>query len=169
MPVKNRLSYLKARHAEPSAMWHSAALVDVGHRGNPWLRELRLRSRDFDSHTQHFERRAVSWHSADLPVVQRSNREAADLFVTLKAEWKADTLLASSLHQIVMHPSYQRIIGLGPQAVPFILDDLHRNGPDHWFWALAAITGEDAGAGEMTLSGATQRWLQWGSREGYVQ
>jgi hypothetical protein len=41
-----------------------------------------------------------------------------------------------------MHPAYQQIIGLGPAGVPLLLRELERE-PDHWFWALRAITGED--------------------------
>ena len=41
-----------------------------------------------------------------------------------------------------MSPSYQRIIGLGSAVVPLLLRELERQ-PDHWFWALKAITGAD--------------------------
>jgi hypothetical protein len=46
---------------------------------------------------------------------------------------------------MAMCPSYQRIIGMGGRAVPFILRAMENEGndPDHWFWALEMITGAD--------------------------
>ena len=38
--------------------------------------------------------------------------------------------------------SYQKIIGMGPAVVPLILSELETE-PDHWFWALEAITDEN--------------------------
>jgi hypothetical protein len=67
-----------------------------------------------------------------------------------------------------MHWAYQQIIGLGPAVIPFILEDLARK-PDWWFWALAAITGEDVAEGEQTLDGAAERWLEWGRSHGYLE
>lgn len=40
------------------------------------------------------------------------------------------------------HPAYQQIIGMGPLALPFIIDRLRTRG-GHWYWALMCITGED--------------------------
>ena len=48
----------------------------------------------------------------------------------------------SMVHDMVLLPSYQRIIGMGMSVVPYILEDLEETG-DHWFWALDAITGEN--------------------------
>ena len=38
--------------------------------------------------------------------------------------------------------AYQQIIGMGAEALPFIFRELQKE-PDHWFWALHAITGEN--------------------------
>jgi hypothetical protein len=40
---------------------------------------------------------------------------------------------------MVTHPAYQQIIGLGKEALPLLFGELRR-APDHWFWALRAIT-----------------------------
>jgi hypothetical protein len=63
---------------------------------------------------------------------------------------------------MAMHPSYQRIIGLGPAALPLIFNELARE-PDHWFWALKAITGEDPvpPSARGKLRKMTELWLQW--------
>src|ERR1700687_4065288 len=65
-----------------------------------------------------------------------------DHFRELARQWKEATEFTSSTTQMVMHPAYQQIIGMGREALPFLLAELRRK-PDHWFWALKAITGED--------------------------
>ncbi|MBI3407080.1 MAG: hypothetical protein HY040_01825 [Planctomycetes bacterium] len=54
--------------------------------------------------------------------------------------WKTDTLLLSSITEMAMHPAYQQIIGMGKEALPLLFAEFRRE-PDHWFWALQAITG----------------------------
>ena len=66
----------------------------------------------------------------------------AHRFYSLTATWRRETALRSSVTAIAMHPAYQQIIGLGEPALPLIFGELRRE-PDHWFWALGAITGEN--------------------------
>ena len=61
-----------------------------------------------------------------------------------------------------MNFNYQRIIGIGPAALPLIIEELRVRG-GRWFWALRAITGIDptdtADQGNATkMKGA---WLRW--------
>ena len=90
-------------------------------------------------------------------------------FESLASQWRAETSHFSSTTKIVLHPSYQRIIGLGPAAIGLILQDLQQT-HGHWFWALSAITGadpistEDAG----DVDKMAQAWVNWGQREGYL-
>src|SRR5947209_7891445 len=63
-------------------------------------------------------------------------------FADLVRQWKEATRFASSITDMATHPAYQQLIGMGKEALPLILDELRRE-PDHWFWALKAITGED--------------------------
>jgi len=87
----------------------------------------------------------------------------------LTTEWRRDTLFLSSDTDVVLHPAYQRIIGMGKPAIPFILHDLIQNG-GNWFWALAAITGEnpvnpdDAGKTKKMK----EAWQQWGLANHYL-
>jgi hypothetical protein len=97
-------------------------------------------------------------HDADL----------AALFQRLADEWRRETMSSSSMTDIVLHPAYQRIIGLGRQVMPLILEELQRE-PYHWFWALSAITGEDPAADETSLEGATAKWLEWAGRRNSYQ
>lgn len=66
----------------------------------------------------------------------------------------------SSVTDMSMHPAYQRIIGLGPAAVPLIIERL-RQQPEHFFWALVAIVGVDMAAGADTVPHAAQTWVAW--------
>lgn len=110
---------------------------------------------------------------AHVPAGGAATRAAADeavRFRQLADVWRAQTRLFSNVTRRVLHPAYQRIIGMGEAAVPLILMDLAEQGPDDWFWALTAITGEnpiaDARAGNMEAM--TESWLQWGARAGYL-
>ncbi len=91
-------------------------------------------------------------------------------FDALADRWTVETTTESSdFMNVIMHWAYQRIIGLGPRAVPLILARLART-PDHWSWALRAITGENpvppAAAGDMNA--IAQAWLGWGRGRGLV-
>lgn len=92
---------------------------------------------------------------------------ADKLFDELASRWGAETAFESVVTRKAMHPAYQRIIGMGAHAVPLILERLRRE-PAQWFWALTAITGEDAAQGETTVEGAATAWLEWGRARGLV-
>jgi len=89
-------------------------------------------------------------------------------FEDLASEWEAETEFMSRQSQAVMHAAYQRIIGMGPVAVPLLLERL-RDNPDNWFWALTAITGEDPGKDSTTLMDAREAWLEWGREQGFIE
>lgn len=63
-------------------------------------------------------------------------------FSRLADEWRRETAVISSVTDMATHPAYQRIIGMGPAAIPLILRELERE-PHYWFWALRSITRED--------------------------
>lgn len=69
---------------------------------------------------------------------------------------------------ISMHPAYQKIIGMGELALPLIMREL-RTRPNHWFWALKAITGEDPVPpqyrGQVRKMAAA--WLDWWKENKY--
>jgi hypothetical protein len=95
---------------------------------------------------------------------------AADQFYALAKKWKEETKHLSSVHEMVLHPAYQQIIGMGKEALPFLLSEL-RWRPDHWFWALHAITGEDPVPPEEkgNIFAMAQRWVRWGAENGWVR
>ncbi len=93
-----------------------------------------------------------------------------DRFVKLRDEWKHESRYLSNTAQMALLWPYQQLIGMGMNAVPLILSELNRE-PDHWFWALEAITGENPvprdGAGDVEASAKT--WVAWGEREGLMR
>ncbi len=81
--------------------------------------------------------------------------------------WYAQTRKHSFVQKRVIHPSYQRIIGLGPSVVPLILRELKKT-KDHWLWALQAISGEDPAKDIDTYADAVTCWLDWGRSKGMI-
>ena len=89
-------------------------------------------------------------------------------FEQLATQWRRETGHLSMMNDIVLNRSYQQIIGMGKPAIALILQDLKKE-PDHWFWALRSITGEnpiqpdDRGR----LQKMAEAWLEWGRQHGY--
>jgi hypothetical protein len=157
------------------------------------LSEAALRDRDFDVGGHGLSRYAVeSWvepeeratyrASAGFKVASqrptvarrhitpfRSDAEVAEEFGRLRQIWTEETAFTSTLSQRVMHSAYQRIIGLGPQVIPLILQEFTSGRVEHWFWALIAVSGEDAAVGQQSLSDAAECWVSWGRERGYVE
>jgi len=88
--------------------------------------------------------------------------DAFDLFMKHSAEWRKDCAHLSSASEMATHPAYQQIIGMGREALPFILQELERE-PDHWFLALRAITQEDPVPEEHRgrIKMMADDWIRW--------
>ena len=95
--------------------------------------------------------------------------ELENEFERLATMWKSERRASSSSTGLSMHPAYQRIIGMGEKVLPFIFADLQRE-PDHWFWALRAITDENPVPSESrgNVQEMANAWLDWGRKKGYV-
>lgn len=93
-----------------------------------------------------------------------------DEFNLLSSQWKIVTRLWSNVTKIANQSSYRRIIAMGDPAVSWILRDLAEQGPNHWFLALANITGESPIEGVVSgdMIGVTKAWLKWGLTKGYL-
>ena len=94
-------------------------------------------------------------------------REPDHRFAELASRWKADVAHLSSIEEMILHPAYQQIIGLGPAALPLILRELEGE-PDFWFAALRALTGEDPVKPEQRgrIAEMTDAWLRWARENG---
>ncbi len=83
--------------------------------------------------------------------------------------WMEETGPVSDASQIVSHPAYKRIVGMGREGIPIILRQLERE-PSLLAWALFDITGivpvtsSDYG----NLERITQGWLKWGRKNKYI-
>ena len=88
-------------------------------------------------------------------------------FSALVEQWRDDTLILSSVAKRVMHPAYQRIIGMGPAVIPLILGELERR-PDHWFWALTYLTDDAPAESINNFNEASLAWLAWGRERGLI-
>src|SRR6266700_3190093 len=90
-------------------------------------------------------------------------------FKRLADQWRKETFLSSSSTDIVCHPAYLKIIGMGPVVVPLLLREL-QNDLDHWFSALRVITEEDPVNREDAgnIKRMSEAWLDWGKRRGLV-
>jgi len=88
-------------------------------------------------------------------------------FQALAARWREDCGHLSSVREMIVNPAYQQIIGMGPAVLPHILAELARQ-PDHWFWALSAITGEDPVRQEHRgrVGPMSGDWLEWAKKRG---
>jgi hypothetical protein len=87
-------------------------------------------------------------------------------FTELANRWTKETSEIASPTRRFMHPDYQRIIGMGQPALPWLIERL-RNQPDDWFWALAAITGDVPLPDDFGFESARRAWLNWGAAQGY--
>ncbi len=121
--------------------------------------ELAVFSRALNEALEHYRR-----------PVSRQVETLQQRFGRLAACWLEETAFVSSVTQMVMHPAYQQIIGMGNCAITMLLQELERE-PNHWFWALQAITGFDpiAPRDRGNVVRMAEAWIQWGKAQGYLK
>lgn len=102
-------------------------------------------------------------HAASLQEQAQLARTFQDLLET----WRRETWFLTFIQQRMLHPAYQRMIGMGWGAVPLILRELEQR-PDHLLWALQAITGEDPGRHTHDIQAGIAAWLEWGRERGLL-
>lgn len=96
--------------------------------------------------------------------------ETQHTFHSLVSQWKSSGCISSSINDIVSHPAYMRIIGMGKPILPLLLKEL-RERPDHWFLALRSITGENPVRKESrgNLKRMAEDWVNWGITNGIIE
>jgi len=89
-------------------------------------------------------------------------------FHSLVNVWKMSCPPSSSIEKLATHSAYQQIIGMGPDALVFILREMEQS-PNHWFWALRAITGDNPAqlANRGDILAMTADWFTWAKLKGY--
>jgi hypothetical protein len=97
-----------------------------------------------------------------------TSEEIEIIFRELVNQWQQETRGISSSTELILHPSYQQIIGMGRDVVPLLLRELEQKS-GRWFWALQSITRQNPVP--MELRGKTKEmikiWLEWGRDNGY--
>ena len=90
-------------------------------------------------------------------------------FRALAVQWREETFGQSLAAPGILHPAYLRIIGMGEQAIPWILEELEERG-GQWYVALQSITGEDPVAKEDRGQRPRMRaaWQEWGRTNGWI-
>ena len=103
--------------------------------------------------------RVVKW--SIVPYIEKQ-------FIDYYEKWSEEIKFSSSASDMYMNIYYQRIIGLGPGVVPVLLRELEQR-PNHWFWALHAITGENPVKVEQqgNMASMAEAWIRWGRNNGY--
>ena len=133
-----------------------------------------IRSQYFTTKTAAFSPEAFHVEANFLDAVNHftstiTNETPAKKFARLTSTWKSETQFSSIKSSLLFNRSYQSIIAMGREALPFIFQDL-KKGPSHWFLALAIITGANPVSPEIrgNISEMTNAWLRWGRENGYV-
>lgn len=119
---------------------------------------------------------------SEKPLPFLNNRRAALCFIfplpkqkefdVYVEKWHQERGAASSLTDMAMCPSYQKIIGLGKEVgVPLIVRKMIEEGdkPDFWFWALNAwdidnppVIPEEAQGKFKVMA---KIWINWGKQK----
>jgi hypothetical protein len=103
-------------------------------------------------------------------LILEERKDLAQRFRKLVSEWYAERdTLSSNPRDLAMCLSYQKIIAMGPPAIPLILAELRRS-TDHWFWALHALTDSDPVPEECygRMSKMAEFWIEWGIAHEYI-
>ena len=125
----------------------------------------------------------LQWIRVELPIIVKSEQatatastqtDVADLktrFIEQADKWQRHTEHLSSPSQMMMHPSYQAILGMArvneDEIIRIMLHDLQENRRP-WFWALSYLTKDnpikptDAGRLDKMIGA----WVEWGKRKG---
>lgn len=117
---------------------------------------------------------------AELPEIEETELFVSDnsnieqpiekRFRKLVEVWQSERPPSSFLRDLVSHPAYQQIIGLGRPAIPLLFKELQQN-PDWWFYALRMITGASPHIPEQSagkFDDIAKIWLEWGRKHGYI-
>ncbi|WP_147328130.1 MULTISPECIES: hypothetical protein [unclassified Duganella] len=141
---------------------HDRDYLEITHQiHNPWIVE-------YSPHLPAIDFFETQVHHTEVVHADAREDTTERVFIENLQKWRSETKFISSTEKIILHRSYQRIIGLGKKALPFIFSDIE-NGCTHWFWALEAITGIDPVVDDHIgdMDAMVQDWLNWATINGY--
>ena len=112
----------------------------------------------------------ANWSIVLLSPDAQGLTDAEAKFRFYASRWKEEIGGESSLTNITNNMNYLRIIRIGTEAIPLILQELQRQ-PAPWFVALRAISEDDSvgrnSPGNFRAMAAA--WIQWGKDHGYIE
>lgn len=112
----------------------------------------------------------IEKHDGRTPSSRMSNGgqpSQEQTFRELAEQWRRETGMYSSISKKVQHPAYRRIIDMGEDALPWILQEL-RDRPAHWFTALSTIVKDTSISEPKDPRMARETWLAWGKERGLI-
>lgn len=83
-------------------------------------------------------------------------------------KWMKQIAFTSNIHSIVENVNFQRIVALGNDAIPVILEQL-REKPSVLVWAMNLITGVKISNTNLTINEASNAWVKWGISRGIIK
>lgn len=91
-------------------------------------------------------------------------------FSQLSCEVVSDYYYKSSPDSIQKHPSYLKIIAMGKEAIPFLIEELDKN-PTYWFRALGLVANSNPIKQENRgiVPAMINDWKLWALEHGYIQ
>ena len=107
---------------------------------------------------------------AVLTTILSRRHQMKERFEQLVVEWREQRNPYSSDPASPANcPAYLKIIAMGAEAIPLVLNELRKR-PDHWFIALEALTDADPIKIEHQgdFSKMVGDWLDWGGRNGFL-
>ncbi len=146
------------RISTPLMIWETSGTSLV-----PWKHH----ARSVASHTETW--RTLGIYILKHRVRKREDEDLRHTFHILASRWRDETGMLSSPKQKAMHTDYQRIIGMGTDALPLIFRELRDYG-GHWYWALGAITRHNPVPLEYSgnMVKMKQYWLEYATENGYL-
>lgn len=90
-------------------------------------------------------------------------------FLMLAQKWYEETRFFSFAQDREKNESYQAILAMGKEILPFILKEMQNKGV-LWFSALRAISGENPMKPEHkgNTEKIKQDWIAWGQKKGII-
>lgn len=131
--------------------------VFLKNENNLWVgKQLELRTKLMNQLVTHFKEELKPFLKSD--------------FIEWHTQWKADTRYISSHEDIINHNGFKKIVETGYPMIPFIIEELKKQGSVGLLMMLHLITNEkvisDEDAGY--LKRQADKWITWAENNGYT-
>lgn len=83
-----------------------------------------------------------------------------ETFNSLMKAWEKKTMFSSSISNIINDTNFKRIVQMGPDILPLIIDELDKK-PSNLVWSLNLITGATLKSNiRLTVTDACKAWVK---------